>query len=174
MFQGNSITVRSQLRHSKLGFLPGRRTKPTVSDDYIVGLTDGEGCFYVLVRPPFSKIGGARVELKFFIKVQAQDKELLDKVCNTLGCGAVYFQHETRANHAQCYRYTVSSHRDIKSSIIPFFQAHPLQSASKQRNFLIFCRIAEMVNKGLHHLPAGVQQIQKLKSQMNRGARVAR
>jgi hypothetical protein len=70
-------TTRSQLRHSTrphLKKLWRGRTKPIVSADYIVGLTDGEGCFYVLVRPPFNKKGGARVELHFYIKVQEQDK----------------------------------------------------------------------------------------------------
>lgn len=27
------------------------RTKPTVSESYVVGLTDGEGCFYVNIHP---------------------------------------------------------------------------------------------------------------------------
>ncbi len=34
--------MRSQLRHSSLGNLPRRRTKPKVSADYAVGITDGE------------------------------------------------------------------------------------------------------------------------------------
>ncbi len=151
-----------------------RRTKPLVSEDYIVGLTDGEGCFYVLIRPPFSRKGGARVQLNFFIKVQQSDKKVLDKVCNTLKCGAVYFQAETRANHAQCYRYSVSSHQDIINVIIPFFQKHPLQSYSKQKNFLLFCRIAKLVKNGAHHDAKGVEHIRLLKSQMNLRTRVVR
>ena len=70
-FMGNKKLMRSQLRHSKLGLIPSRRTKPTVSADYIVGLTDGEGCFYVVLKKPFNKNGGARVQLNFFIKVQS-------------------------------------------------------------------------------------------------------
>lgn len=151
-----------------------RRTKPLVSADYIVGLTDGEGCFYVLIKPPFNKKGGALVQLNFFIKVQEQDKQVLDKVCNSLKCGKVYFQAETRANHAQCYRYTVNSHRDIINSIIPFFQKYPLQSKSKQKNFLLFCRIAKLVKQGAHHTAKGIERIRLLKSQMNLRTRVVR
>ncbi|MBU2052638.1 MAG: LAGLIDADG family homing endonuclease, partial [Nanoarchaeota archaeon] len=109
--------MRSQLRHST-PIIIGGRTKP-VSPDYIVGLTDGEGCFYVLVKPPYNQNGGAIVQLSFLIKVKEEDKIILDKVCNTLGCGSVYFQHEKRINHSQCYRYTVNSHRDIINTIIP-------------------------------------------------------
>ncbi len=145
-----------------------------VSADYIVGLTDGEGCFYVLVKPPFNRQGGAMVQLSFLIKVQAQDKEMLEKVRDALGCGAVYYQHETRTNHAQCYRYTVNSHRDVLGTIIPFFKAHQLQGNSKQKNFELFCEIAKAVENGAHHTRDGLRRIIALKSQMNRRARVVR
>ena len=36
--------MRSQLRHSS-PTQAGRRAKPVVSAEYVVGLTDGEGCF---------------------------------------------------------------------------------------------------------------------------------
>ena len=160
----------SQLRHSTehIKFMRSGRTKPVISPDYIVGLTDGEGCFYVLVRPPYNRNGGAMVQLNFFIKVKQRDKEILEKVRDTLDCGAVYFQHETRVNHTQCYRYTVNSHRDIFGKIIPFFQKYPLQTNSKQRTFRIFCAIAELVRKGEHHIKEGIERIQQLKKEMNR------
>lgn len=151
-----------------------RRTKPIVTADYIVGLTDGEGCFYALVRPPYSKKGGARVELKFFIKVQESDKQMLEAVCATLGCGAVYFQKEKRSNHAQCWRYTVGNNKDIFGTIIPFFKKHLLLSASKAKNFEIFCRIGKLVQKGKHYTTEGIGQIKMLKAKMNSGARVVR
>jgi len=165
--------MRSQLRHSK-SVLTDRRTKPKVSADYVVGITDGEGCFYALIRPPFNKNGGAMVQLNFFIKIQEQDKRLLEKIKNRLGCGAVYFQHEIRSNHSQCYRYTVNSHRDILGKIIPFFLRHPLQSNSKQKSFNIFCTIAKLVAKGEHHHEIGIKHIKTLKAKMNFRTRVVR
>jgi hypothetical protein len=120
-----------------------------------------------LVKPPYNQNGGAIVQLSFLIKVKEEDKIILDKVCDALGCGAVYFQKEKRINHSQCYRYTVNSHRDIFEKIIPFFKKYPLQSISKQNNFSIFCEIAGLVEKGKHHNKEGVEEIKKLKSQMN-------
>ena len=115
-----------------------------VSADYIVGLTDGEGCFYVNVSNSPYYLSGARIGLNFHIKMNEKDKGLLEKVKNTLNCGNVYFQKEQRKNHTQCYRYTVASHRDIAEIIVPFFRKHALQSASKQKSFNFFCKIVEL------------------------------
>jgi len=143
------------------------RTKPTVSKEYVVGLSDGEGCFYVNVGKSSLYQTGFRIQLHFHIKMQEKDKSLLEKIKNTLGCGAVYFQKEQRVNHTQCYRYTVSSQKDIFNVIIPFFNKHPLQSASKKFNFNIFCRIANLVKTKAHLRKSGIDKIKSLKAQMN-------
>lgn len=166
-----SIT-RSQLRYS-ISTQVGRRAQPLISADYIVGLTNGEGCFYVNVRPPYNKNGGGIVALNFHIKVKEEDRRLLEKVRDSLGCGGVYFQHETRKNHTQCYRYTVNSHRDILGNIIPFFQKHRLQS-SKIRDFERFCEIAALVAQGTHHISDGITEIRAIKSTMNQRTRPVR
>ncbi len=144
------------------------RTKPIVSADYIVGITDGEGCFYVGVSESKAYRSGYKVITHFHIKLQERDKELLDKIHNTLACGNVYFQKEGRKNHTQCYRYTVSAWRDIDSIIIPFFTKHTLQTASKRESFDIFCQIAELVKQKEHLTISGAKKILKLKSQMNK------
>jgi len=133
-----------------------------------VGLTDGEGCFYVNIGQSSRYKSGFRVQLHFHLKMQEKDKKLLEKVKNTIGCGAVYFQKEQRANHCQCYRYTVSAQSDIFDTIIPFFRQHPLQSYSKNASFQIFCKIAELVKSRVHFTESGIAQIRELKSMMNR------
>ena len=143
------------------------RTKPRVSNEYIVGLTDGEGCFYVNVGGSSRYRSGVRIQLHFHIKMQEKDKKLLEKVKNTIRCGAVYFQKEKRANHAQCYRYTVSAQSDIINIIIPFFKQHPLQSYSKNYSFHVFCKIAQLVKSKAHFSKAGISKIRVLKSKMN-------
>ena len=158
--------TRSQLRHSTPR--GGGRTKPIVSADYVAGLTDGEGCFYASITFSPKYHSGAKVQINFYIKMQERDRKLLEKVKNTLNCGAVYFQKEKRANHTQCYRYTVGSHRDIIGKIIPFFQKHHLQSASKQKSFYYFCKIADLVEQKKHLTKNGIKQICALKSLMNK------
>ena len=144
------------------------RTKPTVSKDYIVGLTDGEGCFYVNVSKTNAYKAGFRVQLHFHLKLQEIDQDLLWKICNSLQCGNVYFQKEKRKNHSQCYRFTVSSKKDIFSKIIPFFKENPLQTTSKKASFDIFCQIADLVENDVHLTVKGIDKIRSLKSKMNR------
>jgi LAGLIDADG endonuclease len=144
------------------------RTKPIVTADYIVGITDGEGCFYVNLGKSSAYKAGWRVQMHFHLKLQAGDLELLEKVRNTLNCGNVYFQKEQRKNHTQCYRYSVSAWKDIESILIPFFQKHPLQSVSKSKNFAIFCQIANLVHQDKHLTTEGIEMIRTLKHSMNK------
>jgi len=163
------MVTRSQLRRSTFSSLEEKgRAKPVLKPDYIVGLTDGEGCFYVQIRTSDRYRLGATVHLHFHIKMQADDKELLDKVMNTLKCGNVYFQPENRQTHRQCYRYSVSSHEEILQIIVPFFKEHDLQSPSKIKNFGLFCQIAELVEHKAHLTTVGLSEIRKIKSQMNK------
>ena len=143
------------------------RTQPTVSADYVVGLTDGEGCFYVNISKSKAYRAGWLVQIHFHLKLQERDKDLLWKVRNTLDCGNVYFQKEQRSNHCQCYRYTVNSQRDILEKVIPFFKKYPLQTASKRKSFEIFCQIAEAVKAKKHLTKKGVGKIKLLKQNMN-------
>jgi hypothetical protein len=161
--------MRSQLRRSTdvSTIEMSGRTKPTVSEDYIVGLTDGEGCFYVNVWKSALYKTGFGIQLHFYIKMQQNDRNVLEKVQNRLGCGATYFQKEQRRNHVQCFRYTVSSQKDIMEVIIPFFLNNPLQSYTKKKNFDIFCRIADVVRNKQHLSKEGVEQILALKATMN-------
>lgn len=142
------------------------RTK-SISNDYIVGLTDGEGCFYVQLSKSSAYKAGYLVQLHFHLKLQARDKTILEDICNTLKCGNVYFQKEQRKNHTQCYRYTVSSKKDILDTLIPFFQKNQLKTKSKSYNFKLFCKIADLVRQERHLTNDGIEMIKLLKSKMN-------
>jgi hypothetical protein len=142
------------------------RTK-SISNDYIVGLTDGEGCFYVQLSKSNAYKAGYLVQLHFHLKLQARDKKILDEICKTLNCGNVYFQKEKRNNHSQCYRYTVSSKKDILETLIPFFKENKLKTATKSYNFKLFCEIADLVKKEKHLTQDGIEKIKLLKSKMN-------
>ena len=164
--QGSQQRRSTDLSSEKVDDKSGR-TQPNLTPEYIVGLTDGEGCFYVQIRESDRYSAGATVHLHFHIKLKAEDKALLELLRDTVGCGEVYFQNDNRSNHADCYRYSVSSHRDILGTIIPFFKKHPPQTISKQESFATFCEIAECIESKEHLTKSGITKIRELKKGMN-------
>jgi len=146
-----------------------------LSADYVVGLTDGEGCFYVNIRPPDKRWFRAspNVATHFYIKMREDERHLLEELKDFFGCGAVYHQKDKRRNHRSCYRYEINSQRDVHNVLIPFFDAHPLRS-EKQKNYEVFRRVAILVKERKHRDSDGLNLIKRLKSQMNLGARPVR
>ncbi len=166
-----NLNKRSQQIHSTLyqKRYRGREKPNSLSEDYIVGLTDGEGCFYVEVRPP-SITHDTRVEMHFYIKLREDEFPLLLEVQKFFGCGGVYYQKEYRVNQRNCYRFGVTAQKDLQEKIIPFFDKYSLKS-QKLRNYLLFRQIALMVKNNEHRVEGGLEKIRLLKSQMNNGAR---
>ncbi len=164
------LNKRSQQIHSTSINFEGREKPSCLSSDYIVGLTDGEGCFYVQVRNPNLIWKSYVVGMYFFIKMREDDVSLLREVHKFFGCGGVYYQKEYRVNQRNCYRYSVTAQPDLQKTIIPFFDTHPLHS-KKIRNYLLFKEIFELVKNKEHKSLAGLETIRLLKSQMNTGTR---
>ena len=73
-----NLKKRSQQIHSSSIKIERREKPKGLSADYIVGLTDGEGCFYVETRVP-NRTHKARVEMHFFIKLREDELPLLKK-----------------------------------------------------------------------------------------------
>ncbi len=106
--------------------------------DYIVGLTDGEGCFLVQIRTD------CRIVLRYFITQRFDNKELLDKVFEFFKIGYVYRKFQGNDKKKMTFVYEVTKQDDIQYGIIPFFKEHSLQGV-KQKSFERFARIAEIV-----------------------------
>lgn len=164
-----TLNKRSQQIHSTPISIGGREKPNSLSNDYVVGLTDGEGCFYVEIRP-VSITHGSRVEMHFYIKMREDELPLLKKIQEFFGCGGIYYQKEYRINQRNCYRFGVTARKDLYENIIPFFDKYPLQS-QKLKNYLLFRQIALMVKNNEHNTEEGLEKIRLLKSQMNNGAR---
>lgn len=150
---------------------PRQRDRPKIlSADYLVGLTDGEGCFYVNLRPKSDKRPSSTVELHFYLKLRIDHFDLLEKVKRSFGCGAVYIQTENRPNHSECYRFEINSRRDIFGVLLPFFDKYPLQGP-KQKQYLLFRQVAEIVRDNPRLTDKELSKIEKLKQKMNFGVR---
>ena len=141
-----------------------------LTEEYIVGLTDGEGSFTAYVRnlqDSKERIRRVRIEPRFYIKLIEEDKPILEAIKIFFGCGNVYFQRDKRKNHRNCYRFEVAGRDDLKEKIIPFFRKHPLRFPSKRRDFMIFCELMDGISKGEHLHAEGLRRLYKLKQKMH-------
>ena len=123
---------------------------------------DGESCFYVLlVKSKLSKMGFA-VQLQFIISQHSRDRELMNRIKVWLNCGYI----KDRVNQ-DCVDFVITKFSDHINILIPFLQKYTLCSA-KYREFQDFKQVAEiMKNKG-HLTKEGLEQISKIKSNMNK------
>jgi translation initiation factor IF-1 len=140
-----------------------------IDANYVVGLSDGEGCFYVvLTERDAKKHPRAHVHAKshFYIKLREDDKIILEEIKRFFGYGFIYFQKENRKNHSPCYRFEVNSNGD-KVKLIDFFQKHPLHSPKKKRDFEIFAQITKMIINREHFRLEGKEKIRQLKASMH-------
>ena len=136
-----------------------------LSEEYIIGLTDGEGSFSV--RIPNAK-RRAKVELTFSLKLRHQDKEILEELKKSFGCGNIYIQRDKRKNHSLCYRFEVHNKKEIFEKIIPFFEKNSPKIESRKRDFELFKQIAKLSKEDNLDL----EKIQLLKNQMHWGLAV--
>jgi hypothetical protein len=109
-----------------------------LSASYIVGLTDGEGCFLVSLRKDF------RIDLRFFITQAIGNKVLLEKVQQYFKVGVVYQKSSARQGKLPSYVFEVTRSNDIYTVIIPFFRKNKLEG-TKALSFENFDLIAKLV-----------------------------
>ena len=109
-----------------------------LTPDYIVGLTDGEGCFLVQLRTDY------RIVLRYFITQRFDNRELLEKVLDYFKIGYVYRKLQGNDKRKTAFVYEVTKQNDIQYVVIPFFKSNPLQGI-KRKSFERFARIAEIV-----------------------------
>lgn len=139
-----------------------------ITADYIVGLVDGEGSFNVHVwTPRSSPKRRALVELRFYLKLIDRDLVVLEELQNFFQCGKIYRQKDFRPNHQHCNRFEVFNRTELAEKIVPFFEAHPLRSVSKQHDFSLFKQILGLVQAKEHLTEPGLQTIRSLKEQMH-------
>lgn len=128
---------------------------------YLVGLVDGEGCFCVT----FNKHKNSRlleIRLLFEIELREDDREILERVKETLNCGSIYYlNYERYKKWRPHYKYKVSNFKDIREKVIPFFNQYSLQ-AKKKRSFELFCRVAELIADKHHLISEGIEEIKAL------------
>ena len=134
-----------------------------LTPDYIVGFTEGDGCFLVCLRKDY------RIELRYFISQAIGNKALLEKIRDFMGVGTVYQKSNVNGKLPACV-FEVAKRDDIYNIIIPFFRKHKLRGI-KAKSFSVFEEVGMLV-KGRQDTrkltPRELEYTTNLRSGMNR------
>ena len=127
---------------------------------WIVGFTDGEGCFHVGIARHSGMSMGYQVLPEFVVVQHKRDVKVLHGLKQYFGCGVVRSNHGDR----MCWRVRKLEH--LSEIIIPFFERHQLKTLKRQ-DFLAFRRVVHMMTKGEHLTAEGFERIRRIAGRMS-------
>jgi len=133
---------------------------------WIVGFTDGEGCFSIAVIKNKTTKFGKQIFPEFVITQGVKSLTALEKVKSFFDCGNIFINKRYDNHNENLYRYCVRSLHDLDQKIIPFFKKHQLQTY-KKNDLLIFAKVVKLMIDKEHLNIKGRQKILRLISQMN-------
>ena len=130
--------------------------------DYIAGFVDGEGCFYLTYRSE-TKLNrpGSPKYLRwiayFAILLREDDREILEMMKNTLGCGNIY-----KMKNKQQTSLNIQNIHDLHDKVMPFFKLYPLR-AKKLHDFKLWCQaLVILYNNKINKLRCSDEQHKRL------------
>jgi hypothetical protein len=135
-----------------------------LDEKWIVGFTDGEGCFHIAINKIPKMSLGWQVLPEFRIVQHEKDEQLLLKIKEYFGFGDVKVNRTDKHGTRKEFRVRGI---DNLNKIIKFFKQNPLQT-QKKKDFEIFAEIINSMNNGEHLKKEGLDKIANLISKMNR------
>ena len=139
----------------------------TLSDQWIVGFVDGEGCFSFSIFKNEKMKNKVQIEGEFNIVQHKRDIKLLYALKKYFKCGTVSL------NHNNCYHFRVKNLKDLLEVIIPFFEKYPLKTNKKfeLKVFKELCLILKskehLNDEGLKNCKLLVKKLSDLKKHEN-------
>ncbi len=131
---------------------------------WIVGFTDGEGCFHIsLNRIPKMSLGW-QVLPEFRIVQHEKDESVLFQIKEYFKFGDVKINRKD--HHRTRKEFRVRGLENL-NKIVKFFEENKLKT-SKKKDFEIFAKVIQLMNNKEHLNKKGLDKIAKLISEMNR------
>ena len=106
---------------------------------------------------------GFQVMPEFVITQGKKSLNSLKKIKSYFSCGNIYVNHRYDNHRENIYRYCVRNIKDLDTKIIPFFKVNSLQT-SKIDDFILFCKVVELIKAKKHLTIEGLNYIRKLKN----------
>lgn len=128
--------------------------------NWLAGFTDAEGCFFIaLKKSSYSKLGET-AWLKFILTQHIRDNEFLHSLISTLNCG----RYVTKSGYGE---FIVEKFKDVDEKILPIFETFKLQGV-KSKEYEDFKKAATIMRNKDHLTKKGLENIKKIKGQMNK------
>ena len=134
---------------------------------WILGFTDGEGCFSVSFIKNKTTKTGWQIFPEFVITQGAKSLPALEIIKDYFGCGRLFINKRYDNHREHLYRYCVRSITELENIIVPFFEVNRLKTY-KKNDFQIFSEIVSLMSKRVHMKKMGMKKIAKLVEKMNR------
>lgn len=106
---------------------------------------------------------GLQVQLRYAITQHSIDKVFMNSLVNFWGCGKVFLRYKENKVDFQILKI-----KDLSEKVLPLFNEIPLQG-TKHQDFVSFYRAVVMLKNKEHLTQEGINQLYKLKSNMNKG-----
>lgn len=131
-----------------------------ISDDYIVGFVEGEGCFYV----GFSKRDDLprkwQIITEFHITQNPGGRNVLEAIQKRFSSGYLKPNH-AKSTDDKTWVYIVKDRKELSQYILPFFDTHQLRT-TKQHDYLVFKQVLAMIEERKHLTKEGFTKIVEL------------
>jgi LAGLIDADG endonuclease len=150
-------------------------TKPNVANiplnnlsvadcEWVAGFTSEEGHFKIGIKVSARSKVGFQTFIGLYIAQHVRDEVLMRSFIDFFGCG----HYSIRSSNKEGGDFYCVSFADICQKIIPFFKKHTIRGI-KSLDFDDWCKVAELMERGVHKTPEGLATIRKVKDGMNRG-----
>lgn len=138
-----------------------------ISDDYLYGFIEGEGCFYVGIVPSTTNKNRFQVIPFFKVSQNPKGKVILDFLRKRLNCGYIK-PNDKKISSDKSLAFVVRDILSLKEKVIPFFEGNLF---IKRESFLKFKKIVNLMSKNKHLTNAGFRKVIDIAYSMNTGKR---
>lgn len=171
----HSTERKQSRRNSRLEAPFGKEQiyKKKLDPHYVAGFIDGEGCFSVSIGKHKTLKRGLEIRPEFDIELRADDKNILERILITIGCGKIYDQSYERYGWFPHAKYKITSTKDMVNYLFPFLNKYPLQ-AKKAEVYRYFKEVVTMYTKKEHLTDKGLDKIIKMREKIRKIGKKAR
>ncbi len=132
-------------------------TKQVISNEYLAGFTDGEGCFYVGFGKREDLPLKWQVITEFHVSQNPGGKNVLEEFRKRLDCGYLKPNHGRNLKD-KSWILIVKNREDLIKRVIPFFKKHTLFT-TKRKDFEVFEKVLTIIAEGKHLQKDGFKKI---------------